>query len=174
MRHQGPWYLAAGLVAGAVGGFAAGHLTASSEENAARRRAAETGQPYYSREVLEESVKSLRRDLDAEGDKRRSAERSLADLRAEVDAAREAAEAARATAGPAPASAASGEVAAGAAAAPGGKSAAEVAARLADVPKEIEAAFAAKDGKKALSLLKELAGLGRDAWPVAAKLMADI
>jgi hypothetical protein len=64
---------------------------------------------------------------------------------------------------------------AGAATGPGARpDAARIAARLKQIPDDIAAAFQAKDGKAAIGYLRELAKLGQDGWPLAAKLMTDI
>lgn len=46
--------------------------------------------------------------------------------------------------------------------------------RLRAIEAEIATAFAAKDGKQVIALLRELAKIGRESWPLAAKLMVEI
>jgi hypothetical protein len=108
-----------------------------------------------------EELGETTRALEVEREARRGAERRVEELTARL-AAVEAEKAAAPGAG-----------AGGRAGAEKGDPAA-VAARVGELEKEIDAAFDAKDGKAALSCLKELAKLGRPAWPLAAKLITRL
>ncbi len=123
--------------------------------------ASSSGKGLSGAEVIASRLSDVEKELLAERRARQRAEAERDAAAGELAASRE--EAAGAATAAAPGSGSGSGTGTDAALDP-----AAVAARLQAIEGEIDGAFLAKDGKKALALYRELATLGKAGWPLAA------